>query len=111
MRLRLVTPTAGADIEHITEYLATDTPRIAALYADAAISTFEKFPDDVYLPVHAGEPYPPQVRVLHLPSPFTAYTLHVAFNDDALYLLAAFAPGLPDAAKVASTLQSLKDVE
>ena len=96
MRRKIITPTGEADIYSIYEYLLERTPNAADAYLRMVTNTFETFPDDVWLPPRASSDMPDYVRVLHLGSPFRGYTLWVAFLEEALYLLAAFAPGLPD---------------
>ncbi|MEL6414335.1 MAG: hypothetical protein AAFQ15_05285 [Pseudomonadota bacterium] len=108
MRQKIITATGEADVAHIYEYLLERSPRSAELYYQTALSTFADFPDDFWQPVHAGPNLPDHVRVLYLSSPFRAYTLRVSITDEAVYLLAAFAPGLPDRFKDQATRRGLK---
>lgn len=110
MRRREVTQTGLADLIHIHDYIAERVPNAATFYYQKALSTFEDFPDDFHVPPAASAQVPDYVRVLHLASPFRGYTLWVAFLDDALYLIAAFAPGLPDEYKDSRALSALKSM-
>ncbi len=110
MRRKFITETGDTDLNAIYEYLQTRTPRSAELYYRQALSTFEEFPDDIWMPAPAAPSLPEYVRILHLASPFRAYTLRIAIKDDAVYLLAAFAPGLPDEFKDARTLRGLSEL-
>lgn len=100
MRRRDVTETALADIIEIRDHLSAHAPHVAELYYRHALQTFAQFPDDLWLPHRASDALPDTVRAMYLPSPFRQYSLWVAFTDDALYLLAAFAPGLSDRQKL-----------
>ena len=111
MRQRRVTEAGLADLQHIHDFIAERAPNAASFFYEQALSTFGDFPDDIHVPATASAMMPEYVRVLHLASPFRGYTLWVAFLDDALYLVAAFAPGLPDAYKDRHALSSLRSID
>lgn len=111
MRRKIITPAGEADIFSIFDYLQRRTPSAAAAYLRIVTTTFESFPDEFQTPPRASGLLPDYVRVLHLGSPFRGYTLWIAFLDDALYLIAAFAPGLPDEFKDTRALSGLKSIE
>jgi len=111
MRRREITETGLDDLLHIHDFIAERAPNAAALYFQQALSTFEGFPDDFQTPPIASAQMPDYVRVLHLASPFCGYTLWVAFLDEALFLITAFAPGLPDEFKDSRALSALRSME
>jgi len=108
MRQRKVTETGHKDLLGIHDHIFQQSPRAAEAYYSQALRIFERFPDDYRTPVLASPELPEYVKALHMGSPFRGYTLWVAFKEDALYLLAAFAPGLPDEYKAERTLFALR---
>lgn len=106
MRTKKVTPSAEADIQRIFEYIYQDNPEAATRYYEAALDTFFSLTDN-YVPKRASDTLPENVREMQV-SGFRRYTLRIAIFETETYLIAAFAPGLPDEFKDAATLKSLK---
>lgn len=105
MRAKIVTPTAADDIRSIADFIFDDNPTAAKEYRDSAFDTFEGWPDEV-VPRRASLQLPEHVREFSVTG-FRGYTLRMTTIEDTTYLLAAFAPGLPDEFKDAHTRQSL----
>ncbi|MEO0938553.1 MAG: hypothetical protein AAFY38_10410 [Pseudomonadota bacterium] len=110
MRRREVTETALADILHNRDFLSQRAPHVATLYYQKVLQTFMEFPDDVWLPHRASDDLPEFVRVMYPPSPFRQYPIWVAFTEDALYLVAAFAPGLTEEQQIDRSQSGLDEI-
>jgi len=106
MRAKIVTPTAESDVRANAQHIRLDNPSAADRYGEQAITTFIEWPDEV-IPRRASPNLPEHIRELPV-SGFRRYTLRIATIDDVTYLLAAFAPGLPDAFKDERTVASLR---
>ena len=61
------------------------------------------------MPRRAHPRLPEYVRAANLEG-FKGYTLHIADLDGGLYLVGAFAPGLPDGVIIRRTHQGLKEI-
>lgn len=109
MRRKFLTPTGEQDIRQIYAYILTDNHDAAARFYESALQTFFEFPDDIQTPARAAAHLPEYVHVMHVRG-FRGYTLRVAVFAEELYLLSAFAPGLPDEFKDARTLLGLREL-
>ena len=107
MRRKILTPTGEQDVRQIFAHILTDNPDAASRFYESAMHTFFEFPDDIQTPAKAGDHLPEYVHVLHVRG-FRGYTLRVAIFAEEMYLLSAFAPGLPDEFKDARTLLGLR---
>lgn len=103
MRAKIVTPTAERDALAISDYIHRDNPAAADRYLRCVLATFFDWPDEV-TPKRAAAHLPESIREIPVPG-FRGYTLRIAILGETTYLLAAFAPGLPDAYKDARTLR------
>ena len=108
MRAKIVTPTAESDVRANAQHIRLDNPSAADRYGEQAIITFMDWPDEV-IPRRASPNLPEHIRELPV-SGFRRYTLRIATIEETTYLLAAFAPGLPDSSKDQRTLASLRSV-
>lgn len=108
MRRKKVTLTAEADIQRIFQHILQDNPTAAVRYYEAALGTFFSLSDN-HTPKRASDALPEHVREVQV-SGFRRYTLRIAIFETETYLIAAFAPGLPDAFKDAGTLRGLREV-
>lgn len=105
MKAKFVTRSAETDIQHISTYIRARNPEAAARYYREALASFEKLQDD-FLPKRAGDKFPDYVRQIEVAS-FKGYSLRIAVFEKAIYLIAAFAPGLSDKTKDERTGQGL----
>jgi plasmid stabilization system protein ParE len=109
MKPKRVTQTAKHLIQHITGYIYERHPGAAERYYAAVMQGFEGF-DERFLPRRASDDLPDYIREASVPG-FKGYTIRIAILDDAIYLIAAFAPRQGDERKAHSTQSGLREID
>ena len=106
---RIITPYAQQEIEDIAAFIYRDNPTKALEYLDYAPDTFFDMPENL-TPTRAEDYLPEYVRKIPVKSKsFSGYFLYIAFFDDALFLIAALRPGLPNREKIYRTQQGIRE--